>query len=48
LVTVIVQDGAAVQILGMCRDVTERLRVNREVRIRARQRKPWRGSASGH
>jgi two-component sensor histidine kinase len=26
-----------VQILGMCRDVTERLRVNREVRIRARQ-----------
>ena len=32
LVTVIVQDGAAVQMLGMCRDVTERLRVNREVR----------------
>ncbi len=37
LVTVIVQDGAAVQMLGMCRDVTERLRVNREVRVRARQ-----------
>jgi two-component sensor histidine kinase len=30
-------DGAAVQMLGMCRDVTERLRINREVRIRARQ-----------
>jgi PAS domain S-box-containing protein len=37
LVTAIVQDGVAVQILGMCRDVSERLRVNREVRIRARQ-----------
>ena len=37
LVTVIFQDGAAVQMLGMCRDVTERLRVNREVRVRARQ-----------
>jgi len=37
VVTVIVQDGAAVQMLGMCRDVTERLRVNREVRVRARQ-----------
>jgi PAS domain S-box-containing protein len=37
MVTAIVQEGAAVQILGMCRDVTERLRVNREVRIRARQ-----------
>src|SRR5262249_30371759 len=36
-VTVITQDGAAVQLLGMCRDVTERLRVNREVRVRARQ-----------
>jgi GAF domain-containing protein len=34
---VILQDGAAVQMLGMCRDVTERLRVNREVRVRARQ-----------
>jgi PAS domain S-box-containing protein len=37
LVTVIVQDGAAVQMLGLCRDVTERLRVDREVRVRARQ-----------
>jgi PAS domain S-box-containing protein len=37
LVTVIVQDGAAVQMLGMCRDVTERLRINREVGVRARQ-----------
>jgi PAS domain S-box-containing protein len=37
LVTVIVENGAAVQMLGMCRDVTERLRINREVRIRARQ-----------
>jgi hypothetical protein len=37
LVTAIVQDGVAVQLLGMCRDVSERLRVNREVRIRARQ-----------
>ena len=36
-VTVIVQDGVAVQLLGLCRDVTERLRVNREVRVRARQ-----------
>jgi PAS domain S-box-containing protein len=37
LVTVIVEDGALVQMLGMCRDVTERLRINREVRVRARQ-----------
>jgi len=37
LVTVIVEDGKAVQMLGMCRDVTERLRINREVRVRARQ-----------
>jgi PAS domain S-box-containing protein len=36
-VTVIVRDGAAVQLLGMCRDVTERLRINREVVVRARQ-----------
>ena len=35
--TVIVQDGAVVQLLGICRDITERLRVNREVRVRARQ-----------
>ena len=37
LVTVVVEDGAAVQMLGLCRDVTEHLRVNREVRVRARQ-----------
>jgi len=37
LVTVLVEDGEAVQLLGMCRDVTERLRINREVRVRARQ-----------
>jgi PAS domain S-box-containing protein len=37
LVTAVVEDGAAVQLLGMCRDVTERLRINREVRVRARQ-----------
>jgi PAS domain S-box-containing protein len=36
-VTVLVEEGAAVQVLGMCRDVSERHRVNREVRIRARQ-----------
>jgi PAS domain S-box-containing protein len=36
-VTAIVEDGAAVQVLGMCRDVTERLRINREVRVRSRQ-----------
>src|SRR5262249_58603656 len=34
-VTVIVRDGAAVRMLGMCRDVTQRLRVNREVRVPA-------------
>jgi PAS domain S-box-containing protein len=35
--TVIQEDGKAVQLLGMCRDVTERLRINREVLVRARQ-----------
>jgi len=35
--TVIQRDGKAVQLLGMCRDVTERLRINREVLVRARQ-----------
>jgi two-component sensor histidine kinase len=35
--TVVMQNGTAVQLLGMCREVTERLRVNREVRVRARQ-----------
>jgi PAS domain S-box-containing protein len=36
-VTALLDDGAPVQMLGMCRDVTERLRINREVRVRARQ-----------
>ncbi|TMJ23891.1 MAG: GAF domain-containing protein [Alphaproteobacteria bacterium] len=35
--TVIQEDGTPVQLLGMCRDVTERLRINREVLVRARQ-----------
>jgi PAS domain S-box-containing protein len=35
--TVVLQEGLAVQLLGTCRDITERLRVYREVRIRARQ-----------
>jgi two-component sensor histidine kinase len=35
--TAIVEDGAVVQMLGICREVTERLRINREVRVRARQ-----------
>src|SRR5262249_5022517 len=37
LVTVVIENGNAVRLLGMCRDVTERLRVYREVRVRARQ-----------
>jgi PAS domain S-box-containing protein len=36
-VTAIVEDGVPVLVLGMCRDITERLRVNREVGARARQ-----------
>ncbi|HEY1364671.1 MAG TPA: GAF domain-containing protein [Xanthobacteraceae bacterium] len=36
-ITVIVDGGLPAQMLGMCREITERLRVNREVRIRARQ-----------
>jgi len=43
LVTVIVEDGAVVQMLGMCRDVTERLRINREVSVRARQQETLAG-----
>jgi PAS domain S-box-containing protein len=35
--TVIQEDGKAVQVLGICRDITERLRTNREVLVRARQ-----------
>ena len=36
-VTAVVQDGAVVQLLGICREVTDHLRVQREVKIRARQ-----------
>jgi len=36
-VTVILEDGDAVRLLGISREVTERLRVYREVRVRARQ-----------
>src|SRR5258707_14950793 len=36
-VTVVVQDGAAVHLLGMSRDVTERLRRNPQGRVRGRQ-----------
>jgi len=36
-ITVIVEEGVVVHMLAVCRDVTERLRVNREVRVRARQ-----------
>ena len=37
LVTLAVENYTTVQILRMCRDVSERLRINREVRVRARQ-----------
>ena len=36
-VTAVAQDGAAVQLLGTCREVSEHLRVNRETQVRARQ-----------
>jgi two-component sensor histidine kinase len=35
--TVVVENGEAVQMLGICRDVTERVRLDRELRLRARQ-----------
>jgi len=35
--TVIVENSVPVQMLGLCRDVTERWRIHREVRMRARQ-----------
>jgi PAS domain S-box-containing protein len=35
--TVLVEDGIPAQMLGVCRDITERLRVNREANVRARQ-----------
>jgi PAS domain S-box-containing protein len=37
LATPFLENGDAVRLLGVCRDVTERLRVYREVRVRARQ-----------
>jgi two-component sensor histidine kinase len=36
-VAVVIENDAPVQVLGVCRDVSERHRVQREVRIRARQ-----------
>ncbi len=35
--TVVLKDGEPAQLIGFCRDITERLRINREVHIRARQ-----------
>ena len=35
--TVVVKDGEPLQLFGICRDITGRLRNNREVRVRARQ-----------
>jgi PAS domain S-box-containing protein len=35
--TAILKNGSPVHLFGICRDITERLRVNREVRIRSRQ-----------
>jgi PAS domain S-box-containing protein len=35
--SVIVENGAAVQMVGTCCDVTERVRLDRELRVRARQ-----------
>jgi len=37
LATVVRKDGEAVGMIGTCRDVTERVRLHRELRIRARQ-----------
>ena len=34
---VVLKDGKPVQLIGYCRDITERLRVNREVHVRSRQ-----------
>jgi PAS domain S-box-containing protein len=35
--SVVVENGTAVQMLGICCDVTERVRLDRELRVRARQ-----------
>jgi two-component sensor histidine kinase len=37
LATVVVEGGVPVKLLGICRDVTDRARVHRELRIRAKQ-----------
>src|SRR5580704_17301965 len=37
LATVVVDDGAPAKLLGICRDVSDRARVHRELRIRAKQ-----------
>jgi PAS domain S-box-containing protein len=37
LATVVVDDGAPTKLLGICRDVSDRARVHRELRIRAKQ-----------
>jgi PAS domain S-box-containing protein len=37
IATVVVKDGAPVKLLGTCRDVTDRTRVHRELRMRASQ-----------
>jgi two-component sensor histidine kinase len=35
--TVMLNDGEPAQLFGTCREITQRLRINREVRVRARQ-----------
>ncbi len=35
--SVVIENGAAVQMVGVCCDVTERVRLDRELRVRARQ-----------
>jgi PAS domain S-box-containing protein len=37
IATVVVENGAPVKLLGLCRDVTDRVRVHRELRMRAIQ-----------
>jgi PAS domain S-box-containing protein len=37
IATVVVEDGSLVKLLGLCRDVTDRVRVHRELRVRAMQ-----------
>src|SRR5262249_51783813 len=35
IATVVVENGVPVKLLGLCRDVTDRIRVHRELRLRA-------------